>query len=399
MNVPDAFEEVRRFVRSGATDAPSSLTLQRSLSEAWFSNTLAWLLDPRGSHRLGVRFAEAFTALIGERRAACNGAYARRASFLKAGRRGKGMGASGFRFGNASVLREFHLSKSHLRDGSEGMYCDLVLLDLDIDDSIFLVVENKLFMPPRGEQLLEYYNAVEAKYDRVSVREFVLLTLRGNEFFALPSEVARNWMRLSWTVDVRHLLNAAAPTQGSGGRSALASLRRLLDWLAQVTDPAALSDASREAFRDLLLRSSAECLQEELSRLHAHTGGRWVDPEPSGAAITLRHSTHRVSDVVVALLPGLSVGVHGHSADGRPTFDKIIVPFGAPPAQVFNLLDLAARDIYRWHLPPTRRGDARWRPVNRGERKVAHRRLFTFVHRHQQLLRPLLYRTCTSVAP
>ena len=77
----------------------------------------------------------------------------------------------------------------------------------------------------------------------------------------------------------------------------------------------------------------------------------------------------------------------------------VIVPFGAQPAQVFNLLDLAARDIYRWHLPASRRGEARWRPVNRGEAKVRHAPLFRFVHRHHQVLKVILYRTFATPAP
>ena len=32
------------------------LVLARSLNETWFSDTLAWLLDPKGSHKLGVSF-------------------------------------------------------------------------------------------------------------------------------------------------------------------------------------------------------------------------------------------------------------------------------------------------------------------------------------------------------
>ena len=108
----------------------------------------------------------------------------------------------------------------------------------------------------------------------------------------------------------------------------------------------------------------------------------------------IRHSTQGVSNLRVTLLPGLSVVVDGR-AHGRQTFDKIIVPFGAHPDQVFNLLDLAAREIYCQHFdnPETHLRDARRRPATRGPAKLQHESLFRFVHRHQYALRVLLLRS------
>jgi hypothetical protein len=68
----------------------------------------------------------------------------------------------------------------------------------------------------------------------------------------------------------------------------------------------------------------------------------------------------------VELTPGLTVTVQGLQYSRRAEFDKIVVPFGAHPDQVTNLLDIAARDvfhkffesnIYRICLPGSRTAD------------------------------------------
>jgi hypothetical protein len=77
------------------------------------------------------------------------------------------------------------------------------------------------------------------------------------------------------------------------------------------------------------------------------------------------------------------------------------VPFGAHPAQVINLLDVAARDVYRQHFrdPSRLLGGARRRSVTRGEAATRHEALFRFVHRHHQALKVVLYRACAMSAP
>jgi len=381
----------------------SSLTLQRSLSEAWFSNTLAWLLDPRGSHKLGVRFAEAFAATIGRRRSeGGEHRYARRATFLKSGRGGDGVGAAGFSFANAAVIREFYLSRSVQPDGDESQFCDVVFMDLDTSDSFFLTIENKLFMPAWAPQLRAYQEAVDRKYDRVKVREFVVLTLRPTDVIGgdLQREVARQWVHLSWTGDVLGILNSLTTDGRTESRRAVKSLKRLLNWISHTSDSEALSDRVRCAFRDHLVRAAADCLKDELARLHAAGGGQWLVKRDTGQSITLRHSTHARSDLCISMLPGLSVAVEERKGDRRARIDKIIVPFGAHPAQVFNLLDIAARDVYRGHFSTSAvRGDARWRPVNRGPVKARHEPLLRFVYRHQHALKVVLYRTFATPAP
>jgi hypothetical protein len=68
--------------------------------------------------------------------------------------------------------------------------------------------------------------------------------------------------------------------------------------------------------------------------------------------------------------------------------------------QVFNLLDLAARDVYERHFSTSDvRGDGRWPPVNQGEAKSRYASLFRFLHRHRHALKVVLSRTFATPAP
>ena len=72
---------------------------------------LSWLLNPKGSHGLGVAFCNAFVSLVAQRRVEGSGGlkYARKATFLKWGKEGRGVGATNFAFQNAAVLRKYYL--------------------------------------------------------------------------------------------------------------------------------------------------------------------------------------------------------------------------------------------------------------------------------------------------
>jgi hypothetical protein len=81
--------------------------LRHYLNEAWFSNTLAWLLNPNGSHGYGVTFVKEFVKAIGKKRSNNYEKFAHNESLLNWRNRGSGTGASKFSLKNASVIREF----------------------------------------------------------------------------------------------------------------------------------------------------------------------------------------------------------------------------------------------------------------------------------------------------
>ena len=53
-----------RSIREDEKYKLSDVALRRDFTEGWFSDSLAWLLDPKADHGLGVRFAQEFLKLI-----------------------------------------------------------------------------------------------------------------------------------------------------------------------------------------------------------------------------------------------------------------------------------------------------------------------------------------------
>ena len=372
---------------------PDELSLQTALNEAWFSNTLAWLMNPRGSHGLGVAFCNEFVALVGRRRSDDGVDYARRATFLKWGKEGAGVGATGFGFRNAAVLREFYLSKSiDRRNERRGGFCDVVFLDLDTDDSFFLAIENKLFTSDHSDQLELYRAAIDNKYGRAAVRELVYLTLLGEKPVGAGLGDFTHWVRLSWTRDILAILRNLTAASSAAMHPQVTALQTLLDWLEQVTDLGRIPLGARIDFRKHLLRAAAECLFEELTRLDAPGGGQWKLEPSVGTSERISYTVRTASYLSLQLLPALAVTVQGQQYSGKADFEKIVVPFGAHPDQVMNLIDIAARDIYHKffasHEPYL--GSARRLRTATTEMETKHRPVFQFVHEHRFALKPML---------
>jgi hypothetical protein len=375
---------------------PDEFILQTALNEAWFSNTLAWLLDPRGSHGLGISFCQAFVALVAQYRTegSVEGAYTRRATFLKHGTEGAGVSAIGFSFRNAASLREYYLSRSiDRRFDRRTRYCDVVFLDLDSRDNFFLAIENKLFTSDHDDQLREYREAIDTKYERAAVRELVYLTLRGEAPVSAGDDGERKqWIRLSWTTDIAGILKDLTASSRNELHPQVASLVQLLDWLEQVTDLDRVSMEDRVAFKRMLLRAAAECLFEELVRLDKPDRGHWSIEDSTESAERISYTVRTAAYLSVELTPGLTVTVQGRQYSGKAEFDKIVVPFGAHPDQVTNLLDIAARDVFHkfFQRHADYLGDARRLRTTLTEKEIQHRPVFEFVNKHRHALKPML---------
>jgi hypothetical protein len=96
--------------------------------------------------------------------------------------------------------------------------------------------------------------------------------------------------------------------------------------------------------------------------------------------------------------------VQGRQYSGKAEFEKIIVPFGAQPDQIFNLLDLAARDVYHnfFERPAVYLGPKRRLRSMVTEKESEYRRLFEFANKHRyavktMLLQPAAVRTAVGV--
>jgi len=316
--------------------------------------------------------------------------YAHRKSHLKWGKSGSGRGSTNFSFKNAAVFREYYLTKEiKKRNGRGPRYCDIVFMDLDSKDSIFLVIENKFFRTNHPDQLEEYYAAVEKKYERAKIREYVYLTMRGTDpesFGNRHSPVFKHWVSMSWTGDILPILENL---DSNRKHIEVKKLTKLLGWLKHMLTPANRVKKSVDTVMDLLVEAAAYCLLDELRRLGEGKRGDWDLKVGKGKSIRLVHSSVS-APLHVELLPNAYIAVQGRSKNNAQ-FDKILVPYGSHPDQIFNLLDIAARDIYHFHFNDYRiyKADKRKRSVAKSETREKYSDLFKFVHKQRHELQVL----------
>jgi len=368
---------------------PSQALLARCLSESWFSDTLAWYLDPRAEHGLGTLPAELFLKAIGKARSAAGDGEP---TSVRAGRDGAGRGATSFNLGNCAVIREFFLSRAVTRGGRNTRYCDLVLIDLDHDDGLAVLIENKLFTCNRAGQLGEYHAAVEDKFSRVPTREYVYLTLGGDAPVAHAIDDAAasgRWLRLGWTTQLLQEVFTPLARENPDAPD-LRDLCGVLSWMAELAD-ASLTSVVAD-LRGVILGAAADCLHEELERLRGDKSGRWTKSGNSGGSFSLVHTSLPTRTLHLELLPNCSVTIQTRNR-GRAQTEKILVPFGAHADQIANFLQLAARQVYtsrHFDNPAAYLSDRRRRRTTRSDTEVRTAPLFKFVHKHRYVLQVCL---------
>ena len=387
-----ASDLIGRFLNQNQFELDSGdpqFVLMQCLNEAWFSNMLAWLLDNDAEHGYGVTFSQAFLEKIGKIRSEYiyPVEYIRRETLLKWGKAGKGRGATGFSLKNASAVREFYLSQA-VSGGRGPRYCDVVFLDLDTQDSLFVAIENKLFTINHPAQLMTYRKVVEDKFQRAAVREYVYLTLFGlppTNYEKADEKDHLYWVRMSWATDI---LDVLEQLKVQSEHPEVTKLKVLLRWLHGLSQQDEVIQKSMEALRYELLLQAAGCLFVELNRLGEGKRGEWYLDTSADQKVVIRHSSFPVKSLHVELLPTLSITVQDRY-HGRASIDKIIVPYGTRPDQIFNLLDIAARDICHLFFEErfdTYVGDKRRRRVHSAEQEAAVP-LFEFVYRYANELK------------
>lgn len=367
------------------------LIFKQCFNETWFSNMLAWLLDPKGSHGLGVTFAKEFlkTVAITRTDGSAHDKYARQENLLKFGKAGAGRSPTGFSLKNASVLREFYLTKTIGKSDTRGpRYCDIVFLNLNSSDGLFVVIENKLFTTNYPGQLASYYQSVQDKFGRAKVLEYVYLTLHGSSpvhFKDESDKILKHWVCLSWTDDILGILtclhNAGKHNQD------LLKLKHLLEWLKNLRQQ--VSDAYVDDLRSLLLQATSECLLEELQRICGK--GIWSFSREAGKSIVINHSSSSKRPMYIELLPNLSVTVQSRRGSGKALFEKIILPYGINTDQIYNLIDITARDIYHLYFQRGTdylSGNKRCTKT-RSEKKKHWEPVFDFLYHHHNELKIL----------
>lgn len=374
------------------------IALRRSFNEAWFSDTLAWLLDPRGSHMLGVKFANEFLSEIAKERSNKKRQYKHRESYLKHGKSGRGHTARGFSLKNASSIRELYLPNPNGSKGkTSGKFADVVLVDLDTQDGLIVVIENKLFTSNHPGQLTEYLSLTNEKFTRAKVREFVYLTLDGVEPRHLEVEKdADHWVRLSWSSTI---LSIVQRLSGKSEHEELDNLKNVLNWVHNMKrrhheDNGFDLGSVQQELMQVFLRATVDCLGEELRRLNSDKAGEWSEPKGKNKKLLrLTHSSAPTKELQIELLNNLTITAHTRRR-GDAFYEKIIVPFGVHPDQIFNLMDIAARDIFYGHFgqESVKRylSDKRRLTKTQSEAKAKHKPLFEFLYKYQHELKVML---------
>lgn len=405
MKQEEQWERIQKFCRSFQKENDNDF--ERYLSESWFSNTLSWLLNPKESHGLGVTFSNAFlVAIAKERTEGCKPWYSdvqtdylRRSTMLKWRRNTKkGQSPIGLSLKNAFPVTEFYLSRDPKikRDKRVPSYIDVLFLDMDLSDGIAVTIENKLFTVNHPNQLEYYYASIESKFSTATIREYVYLTLLGDA--PIPekpktgekSKKLNQWVCLSWIDDVRSILEELTHT-----KTVNADVLKLLDvlkWLGKChpnKKDLPINDIS--AFRTKLVECATDCLLEELSRLGGDKRGSWeLKKYKQRIANTLVHSSYSARELHVNLLPNLTITITGKDAKGG-IFEKVIVPFGCNADQMYNLIDIAAKDIYlHFFITSSTYLDSKRRKRVLSKKKLVHKAFFNFVCDYATALRLLL---------
>lgn len=392
LNVKSIVSELEElFEKHNLNEINERMLLTRCLNESWFSDTLAWLLDPKGSHGLGVKFANKFLNKIANIRTNSEVNYKRLSYLLKEGKAGKGTSSNNFSLKNSSVVREFYLSSNYnSKRLRKNMFCDVVYFDLDPGDSLFVLIENKLFTKNHPEQLQQYWDMARKKYQS-KVMEFVYLTIDGSAPIIYPKDsedTLRYWVRMSWTEDIKDILSDFI---NDDCNHILKDLYELLKWMDTIKIIVNTTQ-SIENLRNAILLASSECLIQELKRLNKK--GNW-EISRIGKRIKIAHSSVSKRNMYIEILPNLNVTIQSKKGH-KPLYEKIIVPFGTNTDQVYNMLDISCRDIYKHTFDKTsdylneNRRVLNWKDIKyEGEEnmKVKYKEFFDSIAKNHNILK------------
>ena len=161
-----------------------------NMNETWFSNQLAWLLDPKGSHSLNSEFSNSFfTKVLGDK-------------FI----------AKNFNLDNFEVCREFYVQvddDEKSRDKQVARRLDVVFMDLE--QKAVVVIENKFDGMNHRNQLSEYLQ-IKKLFTEDFHFHFIYLTRNPNQLNDdnINEEnkelVLQKYIQATWTEDIEPIL-------------------------------------------------------------------------------------------------------------------------------------------------------------------------------------------------
>jgi hypothetical protein len=330
------------------------LLLTEYLNETWFSDILGWLLNPKASHGYNTQFTKSFLAIAGKTRKEGGGKFSHKKSFLTSKQK---PGLS-----NCAIIREFFLSSGYEKKykAKRGpRYCDIVLIDFDYKDSLFVGIENKLFSSNHPYQLQEYHYAVATKYSDIKIKDYIYLTINGanpqkyditfGEKEKSETELYKNWVCISWVKHILPILEKLETNKKGEKVHEVAVLMKILTWFKQLEKESADFSKSLDFFRYFLIEAASECLLEKLTAFNEGKPGSWKSV-PNKHSMILIHSSYPKRKLEINMLPNFTITIQSKFKSKSCLSEKIIVPFGAPPDQIFNLINYAAKDIFKYHF-------------------------------------------------
>lgn len=229
--------------------------------------------------------------------------------------------------------------------------------------------------------------AVEDKYSRATIREFVYLTLVGEK----PSSILKTekpllnrWVALGWLTHVLGIIERIEPNP----KGRLEELVVLLRWMRTLERQAQDDSETVQLFIEMILTGTVDCVLFELNRLCGK--GEWKRKTSGSHKHRLVHSSAPSRHLSLKLLTNCSITIQSKRR-GRPQCDKLLLPFGAPARQVFNLMHITARDLYWIHFgkPKAFLANAKRRKTL-SETEKAFAPMLEFIAKHRFELQALL---------
>lgn len=340
------------------------LVLSQSLNETWFSNILAWLLNPKASHGYRKDFSLRFLHRVAEiKKKGGKEEFSQNPHFLKnQDTAGAGNRVNKLKLQNSTTVREFFISTG---TNKTAKYCDLVLLDLDYNDSVIVAIENKLFSTNHPYQLQEYYNGMEKSYNHAKIRDYVYLTIDGSnpkKFGVVFGDgkskkektLYKNWVTLSWADDILKIIKLSE--RGIKRKNPPHEIKVLIKLLTLIqklkNDP---KKAAIDNYRKQLIHATRDCLLERLEffeeKQNKDTPSKWMKK----GRYSLKHRSCKRREVKLSMLPNFTITIQTQNkSTNKPIGEKIIIPFGVHSDQFFNLISYAANDVYNYHFTGTK---------------------------------------------
>lgn len=359
-SILEALEDIQDPLEDLAAppDEINDLFLKRAMTEAWFSDTLAWLLDPEANHGLGKTFLNKFVELIGKKRSGANGCkqerdYAQRESHVKEGEEGPGVQSTNLELGEATSFREFTLPKNEKGDLLEdNRKCDVVVIDREPPNQFMGIIENKAYCSNSNDQLSTYLKVIETRYDHMDIREYVYLTLDGQrpeENEHSNREHLRRWTSISWTHDLLPLLTKCQKDTGDTSRFT-DLLIDFLEWIENVIElnkKQGYHEKTIKDFKKAVNRIIGKLFRGELNALAKEGEKNWSFEEKNpkkNKCTKLSHSSYSARKIYIEFneKPSVTAQVRENSTG---IFKKHLMPFGTSVDQLYDIIETTASKI------------------------------------------------------